>query len=870
MPEKPSQSAQLESDIRNQIERSRSLYEPSAEDPIRQIESTTLPWVVRPALRDILFDGFIDPPVGLGDNWGLQQTYKLLGNRADDLAKATYPVEAKKALGYGLEPWRENPIIPKQHKQEILEALTTPVEFGGPGKSGVQAMQEFIVIEKQARERVPLLSKELVRGRDELSTVRRLIYQWWNWKNAASGQEVGQDYLDSKMAVVTRYDDMQKVFALPHTFMTKDEVMIDRKKEDGTIENVQCSGYPEATQIEELSYREKLTKEKECSFGELVQREVRLMNLVALADQPEEIMKWKLQAETKKLHDILGTKGVSDVYLFLKRKGINYNDAAEEAKIAETIKGLTKEERESVDNAFWNQFGYENTEAAKGMVGYPEMWIPLKARRGEPSNGDSTPFLETDGRDKKSVPNRQERVDKIKKELEDLKKKWQDLSPLLNPSQTEQSAIRTSINESINKLRELSTSYVLSDDSKRYELTTILPSLQLENELKLRGEATRQGCVWARPQMAKDKVSVVDGAFMEFVGGNNLAFEEAQAIIGLIGIPAKWGYYARDFDPTVRVQQKFDGPGYLPKEWQVEVEAWPYTSEYQNILAFPWHQQYKAEAGGPDGSRGKFGPLMTDYLSAYPVEQYDANNNKLYVVIDKGGNFKYGRPDEGVIITDTAVTLMDYWHEGGSLADPEPWGKIIEDPYRRFKLRGFFASGKTVIGGGELLGQWKRRDWKLDELDTDKFWDDYKLARRVALREELFNEDVWRDVAAPITAEYKRQAAECIAKVKSAPTEEARIVEMKKSRRLYREWKVNRKKEVFAYADQIFWNGIISTPARLMWEKLVAIQGMTDIRPESPDLVIQRIVDRAKAHEVNLIGKYTDQNLQKGFMKKVK
>lgn len=867
MSEKPSQSAQLENDIRSQIERNRSLYETSAEDPLRQIESTTLPWVVRPALRDILFDGFIDPPVGLGDNWGLQQTYKLLGNRADDLVKAIYPAETKKALGYGLEPWRENPIIPKQHRQEILEALTTPVEFGGPGKSGVQAMQEFMIFERRARERVPLLSKELMRSRGELSTVRRLIYQWWNWKNAASGQEVGQDYLDSKMAVVTRYDDMQKVFALPHTFMTKEEAVIDIKKEDGTLEKFQCPGYPEEAQIEELSSLEKLTKEnKECSFGELIQREVRLMNLVALADQPEEIMKWKLQAETKKLHDILETKGVNGAYLFLKRKGINCNSVAEEVKIAEEIEKFTPEERGLVDNAFWNQFGYKNADEARPMLGYPEMWIPLKARRGAydgvDSAKDAQAFLEIDERDGKLV-DRNARKAAVLVQINLLKQCWQSLSPLNNLDFVHQQAEYTKIVKMTDEIRRLSTSKVAEEEG----LVTIFPSLQLEKELKLRGtekSVVYEGCFWARPQMAKDKTKIMEGAFMDFVGGNPLAYEEARALSDLIGFPAKWGYYARDFDPSVREQAIKEGkikpedPGFLPKEWQVDVEAWPYTNEVQNIMAWPWHQQYKGEAGGPDGSRGKFGPLMTDYLSAYPVEKYDDFNNKLYVVVDKNGQLKYGRSDEGVIITDTAVTLLDYWHEGGSLANPEPWGKIIEDPYRRFKLRGFFASGKTVIGGGELLGAWKKRDWKLEELDTDKFWDDYKLARRVALREELFNEDVWREVAAPVTAEYKKQAAECATRVKSAPTEEARTAEMKKGRRLYRQWRVNRKKAIFDYSDKTFGDGLVSTNMidmaieirkRIPNANMAMLFGGT---LDDPKLVLRRIIQKAESRGISL------------------
>jgi len=875
MPEQTlNQNAQLEQDIRNQIERNRSLFESAAEDPTRQIQETTLPWIVRPALREKLFEGFVDAPVGLGDNWGLQQTYNLLGSRAKDLIRAVAPIGARNALGYNIEPWRENPIIPKQHRQEILELLISPVEFGGQGKNPVDAMRIVVNLEKHAKERVPLLSKELTRARDELSTVRRVIYQWWAWRNAASGQEVGQDYLDSKMAVVARYDDFQKIFALPATFMADTEVVIDQKDAGGNVvAQVQCPGYPNSEEISELAVVEKFTEERErkCGFGELVQQETRLMNYVALADQPEEIMKWKLQAETKKLHEILETKGVSGVYLFLKRKGINYNDPDEEVKIAAAIEAFTDKEKNSVNNAFWKQFGYETPNLeCRDVMGFPEVWIPLKARRGVYDRAEDSPaFFEPDSRDKQPV-NREERINGITAELRNLMNAWSELSPLNNKTAIEQAAIRTRIEKITDQIRALSTSeitvekdgeVVLDEKGKpKTEIVTILPSLQLEKELKLRGSdrsVVVEGCVWARPQMAKDKVGVMNGGFLDAVGGNNLAYEEALAISGVMGIQAKWGYYARDYNPD-----KHDGkPGYSPGEWQVDVEAWPYTSEWQNILAFPWHQQYKVEAGGPDGSRGRFGPLMTDYLTAHPVEKYDDFNNKLYVVVDKNRQLKFGRPDEGVVICDTAVTLMDYWHEGGDLANPEPWGKVVEDPFRRFKLRGFFAAGKTVIGGGELLTFWKKRDWKLEELDTDKAWDDYKLARRVALREELFEEDVWKEVVAPIDDKYKQDAAEAVAKIKAATTEGARVAEMRNARGLYKKWRVDRKKEVYAYSDQMFWNGIMSISEITKLDIQQTATKIGEHNDRNPATFITNIVARATGRGITLFGKYSKHEL---------
>lgn len=808
--------------VDQQIEHYRATYERSIESPREEIAETSLPWVVRVATRDLLYDGFIDPPVGLGDNWSLQLTYNEMTQRAIKLKRMTQSVDTRTAMGFGQEPWRKPNIIPEQNTQKLLEKLI--VDSGG---DKVAAKSQYEVLKRQAEARIQPLSNELIRSRDELTTVRRVIYLWWAWRNAASGQEVGQAYLESKIPTIPRFDDFQRVFALPSTFMTKNEV--------GNV-----PGYPRDEHVEALLQAENLTKEKEAgSFGELVQREARLMNLVALSDQPEEVMKWKLQAETKALHDVLETKGVDSVYLFLKRKGIEGNDPVEEAKIAKAISGLSDEEKSLVNNAFWKQFGYKNAEEARKTIGDPEKWIPLKARRGgEGVIGDSSPYLEND-------IDRDSEVKKIVAELEDLKKDWQKLSPLNNKSSVERAAIFSNIAKRTDALRALFTK---GPDGR---LVTIFATLQLENELGLRGKATEQGCVWARPQMAKDKVSIMDGALVEFVGGNKLAFEEAQAIVGIMGIPAKWGYYARDYDPGKP----------FTKQWKVDVEAWPYTSEMQNILAFPWHQLYKEEAGGPDASRGKFGPLMTDYLTAYPVEMYDKSNNKLFVVADKDGNLKYGRPDEGVIVADTAVTLMDYWHEGGNLANPEPWGKVIEDPYRRFMLRGFFALGRAALGtGDELLGLWKRRDWKFEDLESDKFWDGYKLARRVAFREELSGEDVWSDVVKTIDETYQNQAGKIVAEMKAASSEDARKEIQKKHAALYRKWREDRKQELFDYSDQTFWNGIMSTTAFSEMQFQQELKKLGEYQYRSPEAVIMGIIVRAKTHGINLLGQYSTSN----------
>ena len=161
---------------------------------------------------------------------------------------------------------------------------------------------------------------------------------------------------------------------------------------------------------------------------------------------------------------------------------------------------------------------------------------------------------------------------------------------------------------------------------------------------------------------------------------------------------------AVDYDPK-NVDTSSGGWG------SVGVEGWPYTNEFQNILAFPWYSRYKLEAGGPEGSRGRFGPLMTDYLTSCVTKEFDEYGNVLYIIIDSNKNIRKGRSDEGLILADTTQTLMDVWEKGISLKDTNLWKGIDEDPFRRYLLRGFFAEGRAAIGGEGMIDTWKKREW---------------------------------------------------------------------------------------------------------------------------------------------------------------
>lgn len=807
-----------EKDIQERIEWRRS-YEREIGRSIERVDSTTLPWEVRMAVRDAEFQ-FIDAPPGLGDNYGIQILYNSLEDKKNFLSRTHYGDDAKEALGFDIEPWRATPIISSEHQIEIAKSLYASIEKQKQGGAVIADPKEYVKkaleeLSAEANGRVPFLCKELDRSRDELSRIRKITFLWWNWKNAASGQEVGQLYLDSKLPVLPRPKDFALLFQAPSYFLAKDEA-------------AGCPGYPEEEKVK--AFLEAEGRKGNEPLGKLIEKETRLIYLVALSDNPERVMEWKLRSEGAALNKILVEKGVNPVYLTLKEKGINYNDVGEEQKIADIIVDLTEEKKEEIKNSWWVQFGFKNETEGRVVIGDPEMWIPIKARRGEPSPPDSGDFINFDKENVKRD---------IENTLRALKKDWQALSPLEDLGEEEKGRVKADIKDKIKKLRELAT--IKGEDGK---LKTLVVSLNLERELGVRGKATEFGCFWARPQLAEDKEKVMEEVFVDFVDGDKLAFEQAQAVAGLFGFTAKWGYYARDYDPEMPELDR----------WEVDVEAWPYTSEFQNIMAFPWQQLYKKEAGGPDGSRGKFGPLMTDYLSANVTQEYDKDGNVLYIILDKEGSLRKGRVDEGVIISDTTTTLLERFEKGESLSNPELWGKVFEDPFRRFLLRGFFALGRTAFGpgGNELLGIWKKRDWKLEDLDSDKFWDDYKLARKVALKEELFGEIKWKEAAADVDKKYLESAAESINLIRSAHTQAEREKRMSERASIYKEWKEDRKKAVWDYADQTWWNGVKSTQAYIEWDINKNLTGFTEYGTKTPKFVLDRIVLRARKHDVNL------------------
>lgn len=874
MPEKNvGQPQSLENQIADQIERNRS-YERSAEGALERIGSTTLPWEVRMAVRDAELD-FLDAPPGLGDNWGIQRLHAGLEEKRRFLAEH-YPTDetrgtsARRAIGLAVEPWRDTPIITSQDKIEIMRRGVEQ------GMSAGSIKDLVIKTEENALARVPVLVKEYTRARTELVRTRKLHYLYWNFLNVASGNELGELYLQNKILSLPRPKDFAAMFSsveTPSYFMTKDEASIKIPDPGGlgayTVK--EAPDYPEESDIG--AFMEEMGKSRENEpTGEITEKESRLLYLVALSENPERVIEWKHRTEQAEVFKLYEGAGVSKAYLILKQKGINFIDPTEEAKIDRVHRSLTPEMKQTIRDVWWKNMGFEGEEdginGPQG-IGDPEKWIPTRARRGDPPT-DSEAFLDP-GFD------RAHRIEEIDHNLDSLKKAWQALSPLNNPSVADRSTAEQSVAKLTEHIRALTTrsSYDAAGNlipirNVKEELTTMFGSLPLERELGIRKGATEIGCIWSKSQKAGDKEWIIDSddaPLKVFVKGDMLAFKNARMAVDMFGFSAKWGYYARDYDPA----KDPSGNG-TTLAWAVDVEGWPYTNEFQNILAWPWYQSYKREAGGPGGSRGKFGPLMTDYLSAYAVPEFDKDGEPMYdkagnpqfVVVDGDGTLKIGRADEGVVVCDVNFTILQHWERGETLSNPKLWEKIDEDPFRRFLLRSFFAEGKAALGpgGNALLDLWKKQDWRIDDLVSAKFWDDYKLARKVALRKELLDEVVWRDVVKPLDDEYRKNAVELIDSLRGEGDPDARLKLMQKFSGLYDRWQASRLKEVFNYSDQMFWNGVASTNFFRETEIKNYMQKFGEYDPSSAKILMAKIISTAKSRDVNLIGNYSSSMTQ--------
>jgi len=831
-------------------------YERFIEDAEARINSTTLPWEARMAVRDVEFQ-FIDAPPGLGDNWGLQRLYNFLDTRATTIRKLTAPEEAKKALGFEEEPWRNTHLISRQDRT----ALVVDIMNRNPDLSKNSAEYAVDERERRATERAPFLATELTRSREELALTRKLIFLWWGWNRAASGKELGDLYLENKLPSLPAPKDFAHLLQFPSYFVSGDEIL---NPENPTMEASGIPGYPKIENISAFLKVEKRATENE-PLGKTTEKMMRILYAVALSDNPERLIEWKLKAEQGKLEKILLEKDsdINPAYLILREKvlidtGIVYRDQEQEELINNVIESLSTEEKKEVENAWWNQLGFENAQDGIEMIGDPLSWIPYEARRGAES-------LSVGGALKDVSFNREARVTAIEGEMLSLRRLWENLSPLNNNTPDTVKEIKKRIAARIESLRKLQTI-----DSDKGKMETVISTLSLENELKVRGKATKLGCVWARPQNAQDKEELFKVVLPALANNDRMAFQMAEATVGLFGIPAKNGFNMRDFDPTA--------PKFSDARWKVDVEGWPYTSELQVIMALDKYSRYKVEAFGPDGSRNRFGPLMTDYLTANVVKDYDPHGNELFIICDSDGTIKKGRADEGVVLTGTTRTLMEDWEKGISLSEEKIWENVQEDPFRRFILRSFFAEGKAALGpgGNALIDIWRKKEFDLERDLNEKFLDDYKLARRVALRKELEKESIWKDIVSPIDEEYRRSITKCLTKLNAANSADEKRKILKEYSSLYVDWDGKRWKEVFDYVDQTWWNGVLMSSSARNWDEkeqeIVSAQNqkLGTFIANRPSRTLMRFFYQAETRGVKLFGKYSiDRESMPSVMQKV-
>jgi len=793
----------------------RHIYERAIEAMVERITSTTFAPEIRMATRDFEFS-FVDAPPGLGDNYHMQMAYNAMDNRRDSLIKARMSDASKRALGFNLEPWREASMIP----QSNINELTTRIFYENPKITNSEVQKIIGKMVDNAEKRIPSLCDELARSRRELANTRKIFINTWNIRNLASGQELGSFYAEGKMPMIPR-DEFAEMFAEPPYFMSQEE-------------GKGIPGFPSAEEVKSFLTEAERATEGE-TLGAMVERESRLILLVSLSENPEEVVKWMDKTETEQLHSYFRSKGINAAYLTLKEKGINYRDSNEENKIKRILGSLTAEQRQGLKDVWWKRLGYKGEKDGIEKIGDPRLWIHMKARRGEVP-ADVSGFL-PNGFD------REARVKLINQKLLELKKCYDNLSPLNNLPPNEQDIWRNKIELIMNGkdgIRELQVIRAVDDENKPITVN-LFNTLSLERELKVRKGPAELGCVWSVPQTFGEKKRLMDEVLGESVKGDPLAYEKAKAFTELCGFQAKHGFYAVDFDPAT-------------KKWGVvAVEGWPYTSELQTVLAWPWYQLYKQEAGGPEGSRGKFGPPMTDFLSACITQEKDEKGNDLFIIVDTDGKIRKGRTDEGLVLANTQSNLMDIWQKGISLKDPNLWNRIvIEDPYRRWLLRSFFGEGKAVLGpnGDPIMDLWKKQDWKLEDLDNNKIWDNYKLARKVTLRDELFDEAVWRDVVAPINKKYNDQITSVLNAIQGTKNsaEIKRLMVQYKS--AYKEWMKQRKKVVYDYSDMMFGNGLLSTE---MFNQ-AHLQQVTAEKHSlgDPKIVMARILERAKSRDIHL------------------
>ncbi len=776
-------------------------------------EPNNYPQRVRHETRWQTYELVINIAPNFWDRYGGMHFNNSYLEKAKELRDSLLSPAAKKVLAIDKEPW------------------TTPAALSEEGKMYFEKIKGFkkpkiAEIEEEVKDlRKPLLT-EIERAYQEYELITgKIVPLWFAMKGWASSQDVSQDYMKTPVYYLLLPRDYVLLGNLPARIYEQKELGV-RPVEKGKPPKEWESFY---TEEEFNATLKELGLEENVPLGIGIDRVIRIKYLQSLSFTPDKIVDWMAKAKKKEYERIKARTGAEieaeiekdfKEGKLIKRKdsdGVDLFPAGhpiylDREKYGEAWKPVYRMKcNQEIENAWWKQFGFKDAAEGKNIIGDPLTWIPLLARRGKETTDYSLASIKP-----------QRRIE-IQREIENLKRIREELtSPLISKARRNELTNNTDglLKQSTDRLRDLMTVTV------KRKRKTLFEALSLENQLGLRKPLTSLGVIEAKPQRAGPKSQVVDTELYKFAKGDQQAAELGKMIHTLWGFGSKYGFYARDFDPETFKEKGFfdiNSPAF-----SVDVEGWPYSEELAKWMAFVYYQMYKREASGPEGSRGRFGPLSSDFLSHAIYKEHKNSENpetdEVFKIIDENGVERPGLPEEGMVIGDTSKSLLDFFEEGTLIGElPLLQLEESEDLSRRWLLRNWFGGGREEDSLMRILVD-KNPDPK--DLVTARFRDALKLDVKVTMKPYLFKEMVWRDIIKEIDNRFENDIAWLKEQLNQAHTPEDRKLifqkygheqEGEEKHLTYDEWQSQRKEKIDDYIMAWWWEGVMSTSEFEVW-----------------------------------------------------
>jgi len=314
-------------------------------------------------------------------------------------------------------------------------------------------------------------------------------------------------------------------------------------------------------------------------------------------------------------------------------------------------------------------------------------------------------------------------------------------------------------------------------------------SLVEENEKGLRGPLTRWGQFFSYPQPLS-RMKAMDSMLLRLAKGNTIAKDFGYMMWRISGCASQAG----------TIMLKNEGSKY-PDSFTLE--GFPYVDELAQVTDLFGRQKYKSIHGGPEASRGKFGPILANFFEHTMVTEThnfgepvyklrlrdgteervavfvekDRNGNSIEVfyrvspkgIVDKEG-IKWTRNDGVVTGYDNKeslfVKLLKGYNPADFTYDPEKNGltnneiqdvtnilqsydnlasqsfeNVTWNDQQYWMLRWMFTTRNDNIGLYDYL---TRMDWDPNELMTKKFWSNVWLCQKVAMKPWLVEK--WVDL----------------------------------------------------------------------------------------------------------------------------